>query len=452
MIEELQTILSGWGSLDTWIVVTSAIASMSCAVPGVFLLVRRQSMLGDTLSHTALPGIAIGFLVAMWLRHQGWLSDEGYANSRHLIIVVAAMGVGVLASVLTETVQKLGRVEGNAALGVVFTSMFAFGLLLVRKFADQVDLDPDCVLYGTIETTVVDVVGETAIPRAVLVNGSVLAINLLLTVVFFKELRVSAFDPAFATTMGINATAMHYALTAVTAATLVAAFESVGSILVIAMLVGPPATARLLTDSMRKTVMLSLVIASLAAVIGHVSAITVPPILFRRLGFPTVVDASTAGMTAVACGLLFTIAVFCSPRYGIISRIIRRFRLAIQVAAEDILGQMYRAEESHVPARIPANRRSWLARLSLQWQGSISGHENQWQLTNQGRIRAEKLVRAHRLWESYMAKHFEIPEDHLHETAERVEHFINRDMRVELASELATPDVDPHGRTIPSEK
>lgn len=451
MIEELLTILSGWYSKDTWTVVTSAIASMSCAVPGVYLLVRRQSMLGDTLSHTALPGIALGFLAAMWMRHQGWLSDVAYANSRHLIIVVAAMAVGVLASVLTETVQKLGRVEGNAALGVVFTSMFAFGLLLVRMFADKVDLDPDCVLYGTIETTVVDVIGDTTIPRAVLVNGSVLVINLLLTIVFFKELRVSAFDPAFATTMGINATAMHYALTAVTAATLVAAFESVGSILVIAMLVGPPATARLLTDSMQKTVMLSLAIASLAAVIGHVSAITVPPILFRRLGFPTVDDASTAGMTAVACGLLFTAAVFCSPRYGIISRILRRFRMAIQVAAEDILGQLYRAEESQAAARIPANQKNRLARLWLQWQGSISRQQDQWQLTSQGRTRAEQLVRAHRLWESYMAKHFEIPGDHLHETAERVEHFINQDMRVELASELATPDVDPHGRTIPSE-
>jgi manganese/zinc/iron transport system permease protein len=454
MIHEVLQILRGWGSLDTWIVVTSAIASMSCAIPGVYLLVRRQSMLGDTLSHTALPGIAIGFLAAYWLHSHGWLSQAGYANSRHLIIVISAMLVGVLASLLIETVQKVGHVEANAALGVVFTSMFAVGLLLVRRFADQVDLDPDCVLYGTIETTVIDVIGNTGIPRAVIVNGSVLAMNLLLTIIFFKELRVSAFDPAFATTMGISATAMHYALTAVTAATLVAAFESVGSILVIAMLVGPAATARLLTDGMTKTIILSLVVACLAAVLGHVSAITVPPMVFRRLGFPTVIDASTAGMTAVASGGLFLAAAFCGPRYGILSRLIRRLRLALQVAAEDILGQLYRAEESHSKAATASiakleNRLAW---LWLRWQGSVIRQENRWNLTRSGRLRAEKLVRAHRLWESYMAKHFEIPGDHLHETAERVEHFIDKDMRVELASELATPAVDPHGRAIPSEQ
>ena len=456
MIPEVMEILSGWRMLDTWTVVTSAIASMSCAVPGVFLLVRRQSMLGDTLSHTALPGITIGFLVALWFREHDWLSQEAFVNSRHVIIVLGAMIVGVLSAMLTELVQKLGRVDANAALGVVFTSVFALGLLLLRKFADQVDLDPDCVLYGTIETTVTDAIGSSSVPRAAVINGAVLIGNLLLTACFFKELRITAFDPAFATTMGISAWVVQYCLTAVTAATLVAAFESVGSILVIAMLVGPAASARLLTDSIFKMILLSLATACLAAVLGHVAAITLPKIFFGWLGFESVIDASTAGMTAVACGFLFTVAAFAGPRYGIVSQLLRRWKLAISVAAEDILGQLYRSEEAKIPPSptAPLIASARLRRIAwhwLRWKQEITRHGSGWRLTLAGRVHAEQLVRAHRLWESYMAKHFELPGDHLHETAERVEHFIDQKMRGELASELATPGLDPHGRSIPSE-
>jgi manganese/zinc/iron transport system permease protein len=456
MIREAIEMLSSWGSLDTWIVIASAMTSMSCCVPGVFLLVRRQSMLGDTLSHTALPGITLGFLAALWLREQQWLSDEEFTDSRHAIVVAGAMVVGVLSAMLTELVQKLGRVDANAALGVVFTSVFALGLILLRKFADRVDLDPNCVLYGTIETTTTDLFGDTGIPRAVVVNGAMLAGNLFLTVLFFKELRITAFDPAFARTVGIHTAVVQYCLTAITAATLVAAFESVGSILVIAMLVGPAATARLLTDRIRTMIWLSLGTACLAALLGHVAAITVPAIVFSRLGFTTVIDASTAGTTAVACGTLFVLAALFGPRYGILSRWLRRWRMALTVASEDILGQLYRLEESSTAAKgsLSARTASTLQRIAwyrLRWNGEITWSGTAWQLTSSGYSHAEQLVRAHRLWESYMAKHFELPEDHLHDTAERVEHFIDRAMRGELASELAAPGLDPHGRAIPSE-
>jgi manganese/zinc/iron transport system permease protein len=455
MMGEFLEILSGWSQLDSWIAATAAVASMACSVPGVFLLVRRQSMLGDTLSHTALPGIALGFLAALWFRDEGWLSPASFDGTRHLIIVLGAMLVGVLAAVLTELVQEFGQVDANAALGVVFTSLFALGLLLIRRYADRVDLDPDCVLYGTIETSVTDTVGATSVPRAIVVNGSVLVANLLLVTLFFKELRISAFDPAMATAQGINARLVYYGLTAVTAATLVAAFESVGSILVIAMLVGPAATARLLTDNLRMMIVLSLMVAGVAAVFGHASAITLPGIVFPRIGFPTVVDASTAGMIAVACGAMFLVAVLASPRYGIVSRWLQQLRLALQVSSEDILGQLYRKEELSAAVdaatAIRPARLSWLAWQWLKWQGEIARLGENWQLTARGRQHAEQLVRGHRLWETYMARHFDLPGDHLHDTAERVEHFIDRGMRGDLESELAAPDHDPHGRTIPSE-
>jgi manganese/zinc/iron transport system permease protein len=483
MFSEILHTLSGWATLDTWIVVTAALAAMACALPGNFLLLRRQSMMGDALSHTMLPGIVLAFLLTHWFRAAGWLPVERgeghYAGTvHHAALFLGAMVLGVFSALLTEWVQKLGRVESSAALGVVFTTLFAVGLILVRVAADTVDLDPDCVLYGTIEFAVLDTLGDTGLPRAAAVNAAVLAANLLMVVLFYKELRISAFDPALASTLGINARRMHYALMAVTAATVVAAFESVGSILVIAVLIVPPATAYLLTDRLSWMIGLSLAIAAASAALGHVLAITVPPVVFGALGFDNVESASTAGMMAAACGLLFVGAMLLGPRYGLASKLLDRMRLGLRIACEDILGTLYRWEEGARPLVVPhfggmheppehgtTNRSpvatlrqvvgvgpvlSRLAVWRLSWAGQIASRGGEYQLTPSGREAARNLVRSHRLWESYVSKHFAMPDDHLHEPAARVEHFLGPSEREELAAELDRPQRDPHGKEIPA--
>lgn len=461
MISEFFQLLSRWDMYDTWIVVTAALAAMACAVPGVYLVVRRQSMMGDALSHSTLPGIVAAFLFAHYLRTAGWISPDVYDAWRHAAMFIGAMVIGVFSAVLTEWVQKQGRVEANAALGVVFTTLFAVGLLSIRLVADSVHIDPDCVLYGNIETVVMDLWPATSIPRAAVVNGGVLLVNLVLCSVLFKELRISAFDAALATTMGINARWMHYGLMAVTAATLVSAFETVGSILVIAMLVVPAVTAHLLTDRLSWLIGLSLLVATLSAIIGHALAISAPSVIFSRLGFDSVVDASTAGMVAVASGLLFVAALLFGPRYGLVSKLVHRARLQLRIASEDILGLLYRHDENHGhPAAISASElRSvavggFVSRMAL-WlmsrAGDVTSSPAGFQLTTAGRLKAGGIVAAHRLWETYVAKHFELPDDHLHESAHWVEHFIDPDLRDELFVELRQPTEDPHGRAIPIE-
>jgi manganese/zinc/iron transport system permease protein len=288
-------------------------------------------------------------------------------------------------------------------------------------------------------------------------NGVALLVNLTLTVLFFKELRIAAFDPALATSMGINAQVIHYTLMSITAMTVVAAFESVGSILVIAMLVTPAATAHLLVDRLGKMIVIALMVAAASAVLGHVMAITLPALLFRQIGFDIAVAASTAGMMAVAGGALFTTAALFGPRYGVLSRVVLRLQLSIQVAAQDILGALYRRDEpSHsADIRRSAQPQTFLQRLARRWllfkREIVVAQDGGVALTDLGRQHAERLVRSHRLWESYMAKHLVLPEDHLHATAERVEHYIDGTMRAEIAAELATPVQDPHGRVIPGE-
>jgi manganese/zinc/iron transport system permease protein len=298
-----------WLPLDTWIVVIGALCAMACALPGCFLVLRKMSMMGDAISHAVLPGLAIAFLIT--------------GSRASLGMFIGAAIVGVLTAVFTQWVSSFGKVDRGASMGIVFTTLFALGLLLIVQAADHVDLDPGCVLYGAIELTPLETamtIGGLAIPRAAVVLATVLLINTAIIIALFKELRISAFDPALATTMGINATLMHYLLMAMVAVTTVASFEAVGSIIVIAMLIVPAATAYLLTDRLSVMLIISAITAILSSALGHLGALTVP----RLFGFES---TTTSGMMAGAAGLLFGIAWLLAPRYGLLSRWLHRKNL-----------------------------------------------------------------------------------------------------------------------------
>ncbi len=299
-----------WQSYDVWIVVAGALCAMACAVVGNFLVLRQMSMMGDAISHAVLPGLAIAFLVT--------------GSRASLPMFAGAAAVGALTAVFTQWISRFGHVDRGAAMGIVFTTLFAGGLLLIAQAADHVDLDPGCVLYGAIELTPLDVLGtlhwgeaKIQVPRAVVVLGGAFLFNLLFVLLFFKELRISSFDPELSTTLGFSARTMHYLLMIVVAITAVASFEAVGSIIVIAMLVVPAAAAHLLTDKLGAMIAWSLAIAAFSAIAGHAAALTVP----RWFGFA---DTSTSGMMAVTAGLVFMLAAVFAPKHGWIAR---RFQL-----------------------------------------------------------------------------------------------------------------------------
>jgi len=307
--------LASWDAyLDGWIVAVGILCAMACALPGCFLVLRRMSMMGDAISHAVLPGLAVAFMVS------------GELTSAPMFIGAAA--AGVLTALFTEWVRGYGKVDEGASMGVVFTGLFALGLVLIAQAADQVHLDANCVLYGAIEFTPLDTVmfAGQAVPRVALTLASIFLLNLVFVVLFYKELKISSFDPALATTMGVNARAMHYLLMTLTAVTAVAAFEAVGSILVVALLIAPPAAAYLLTDRLPIMLGLSLVIGAGAAALGHAGALALP----AAFGYGS---TSTAGMIAVAAGALLILAALFGPRHGVISNIVHRRRSRFTVSA-----------------------------------------------------------------------------------------------------------------------
>lgn len=427
-------------SLDGWIVAVGVLASVAAALLGNFLVLRRMSMLGDAISHAILPGLAVSFLIS--------------GSRSNWPMFVGAVLVGLLTAFLTECLRGWGQVDEGASMGVVFTSLFALGLIMIVQAADHVDLDPNCVLYGAIELTPLDTwtIGPWHVPRVAVILTCVLLLNLALVVMFFKELTISAFDPGLAASAGIPPRLFHYALMTLVAVTAVASFEAVGNILVVAMFVVPPATAYLLTDRLSRMVVLSTILAAMAAALGHVAAIEIPAWFGLR-------STTTAGMMTVAAGLMFAVAFCFAPRYGVIVKSWRNWRLAQRILAEDVIGILYRAEErgaarvmsiNELASVLVASRTSlaWIVRL-LAWRNLLASTPAGLQLTQLGRDRAGDLIRSHRLWEQYLVNEAHLPPDQIHRQAEVLEHFTGSELQRQLNRETLAPQVDPHGSPIP---
>lgn len=416
-----------WTSLDTWMVATGVLSALSCALLGNFLLVRRLSMMGDAISHAVLPGLAVAFLVS------------GSRDSGPMF--VGAVIAGLLTALLTQGIAHAGKVEESASMGVVFTTLFALGLLLIVQAADRVDLDPSCVLYGALELTPLDTVAVAGIemPRAFVLNAGVFAVNALVVWLCFKEFTLGAFDPMLAATQGFRPRWMHQLLMVLVALTAVACFETVGSILVVAMLIVPAAAARLLAHRLPPMIAWSLAIAVASAALGHVGALTVP-------GWFGYTDTTTAGMMAVAAGALFVGALLFAPREGLLARAWQRAALRLRIHQEDALAALYRREEGRAAeTALPAERL-----LRHLWKrGWAEPGSAGWRLTRAGRVEAETIIRSHRLWERYLVDQANVRADQAHHASERLEHVTTPALRANLDDALDRPGTDPHGRAIP---
>ena len=435
-------ILSQWDwAYDGMIILAGALCAIAASLPGNFLVLRRISLLGDAVSHAVLPGLAAAFLITH--------SRSGVA------VLIGAVAAGLLTAVLTEWIRDTGKVDEGASMGVVFTTLFALGLVMIVQAADSVDLDPGCVLYGVLEATPLDTValGTWEIPRVVLVLGSVVVINAAFVGLFFKELLISSFDPGLATSEGFNARVLHYLLMVLVAITAVASFEAAGNILVVAMFIVPPATAVLLTTRLSHMIVLSAGLAAASAVLGHLSALTVPALFGFR-------STSTAGMMTLCSGLIFIAAALFSPQTGVIITWVRRQRLAMRILSEDLIALLFRLEErvpqqnvqietlaqglltSRLLTRVAVTRQKFRGYLIVSADGVC--------LTDSGRIAAAAVVRSHRLWESYLVTEG-IDADLIHRQAEKLEHFTDRSLRDRLQSQGSKSDIDPHGSPIPAE-
>jgi len=268
----------------------AAVVAAACALPGVFLILRRMAMMSDAISHTVLLGIVIGFFL--------------FRDLDSPLLILSAAVMGVITVSLVELLNRTKLVKQDAAIGLVFPALFSLAVILISRFARGVHLDSDAVLLGELAFAPfdrLDVLGLD-LPRALVVMGGVLLLNGLFIGLFYKELKLATFDPELAVALGLSPVLVHYGLMASVSVTAVGAFDAVGSILVVALMIAPPATAYLLTDRLPRLLALSALIGVASGIGGYWLA--------RGL------DANIAGSMATMSGILFLLAFLFAPDRG----------------------------------------------------------------------------------------------------------------------------------------
>ncbi|MFD0714715.1 metal ABC transporter permease [Paenibacillus sp. GCM10027626] len=284
-----------------WIILTGALVASTCGIVGCFLVLRKMAMIGDAISHSVLPGIVIAFLVS--------------ESRDSLFMLLGAAALGLVTVFLIQLFHQSG-VQSDASIGVVFTALFAVGVVLISMYTRHIDLDLDCVLYGEIAYVpwnTLEIGGVDIGPKAVWGVGLALLLCVIVISAFYKQFKICSFDPAMAAAVGIPVALFHYLLMGLVSVSTVASFESVGAILVVGMLVVPPATAYMLTDKLGHMIVYSIVIGCLSSVAGYYVA--------------HLLDASIAGCMITVAGVFFVIALLFSPKHGVIIRKFKQKRL-----------------------------------------------------------------------------------------------------------------------------
>ncbi|WP_271392312.1 metal ABC transporter permease [Aequorivita sinensis] len=285
----------------------AAIVAVACAIPGVFLVLRKMALISDAISHSILPGIVIGFFITQDL------------NSP-LLILFAAL-TGVITVILVEVIQKTGLVKEDTAIGLVFPTMFSIGVILIAKNANDIHLDVDAVLLGELAFAPFDrmlISGMDMGPKSLWVMGGVLLVSITLLILFFKELKVSTFDVGLSSALGFSPVVLHYGLMSVSSITIVGAFDAVGAILVVALMIAPAATAYLLTNDLQRMLVLSVVFGVFSAIAGYWLA--------------HLLDASISGSMTTVLGIVFLLVYLFAPKKGLISVLYRQKQQRTEVS------------------------------------------------------------------------------------------------------------------------
>ena len=401
-------------------IVASSMVGLMCGVLGCFIVLRNMSLVGDALAHAILPGVVIAYMIV------------GYSA---MAFFTGAVVAGLATAVGITWIQQRVRTKNDAAVGIVFTSMFSLGVILISRISrqDGVHLDLKDFLFGYALG-----VSDTDL----LLTGLVMVYVLVSVTVFYRYLFASTFQSVVAETMGIDVRVLHYFLMLLLSFAVVASLQTVGVILVVAMLITPAATALLLSQRLVRVMVIAGAIGTLSAILGMVAAVAL--------------NTPPGPAMAIVATLIYGTTVIFAPKKGLVARAGYRYARRRQTAREDIIKRVYRQTRQGQAARPNAiredlglSRRQWnLETARLTSRGLLAG-KSPLELTDAGQLLALRLIRAHRLWETYLVQELGLNEDQIHDEAERLEHLLPEDLLDAVDAELGYPVEDPHGSRIP---
>ena len=415
------------------VIVGTTLLGLAAGLVGTFLILRKRALLSDTLSHATLPGIALTFILVTLMGGEG-------KNLVWLIMGAAVFSVLGTASVLI--IQRYTRLKDDAALGIVLSVYFGLGIALLG-LATRMET-------GTAAGLTSFIYGKTAsmlLFDAVLI-GAVALVSAIFCLAFFKEFSMICFDHDYAATQGWPVMRLDFLMMTLVVVVTVIGLQAVGLILVVALLIIPPAAARFWTDRLRPMLLLSGGFGALSGLLG------------------SAVSALMANLPAGAVIVLMASAVFLfslafGSARGLIRLAIERYRLRRKITRENILREMYetmeidRLQRQGLTADSPAasgqsfesllSQRSWPAGhlrrnlRSLQAEGLVAGSGDRYRLTDQGIDTAAHVVRKHRLWEAYLVAHADVAPGQVDWGADEIEHVLDREMIARLEKKL--PDI-----------
>lgn len=393
-------------------------------VVGCLVVLRRMAFLGDALSHAMIAGVAGGYLVMKLV-----FGLEAHAPGMLLgSLLSAVVTVGLIG-----LVSKVSRVKDDTSIGIMYTGIFALGVVVVSMFRHYIHIDIMHFIMGDV-LAISDADLLVSALTAALVLGGIL--------LFFRHFQIAAFDPVMAASIGLPVLLLDYALTVFVSLVVVSAVSMVGVILVVGLLITPAATAYLLCDRLSRMM-------ALAALFG-VTGVT------GGLYLSLWLDTAGGGAVMLFTTFQFLVILFVAPEYGILARWLRQRRIVPQHVMEDILGTMLRAGtgSAAVPLQtirryVHESKRLSFALRNMTREGWLEKREGGWRLTQKGAQEASRVLRAHRLWESYLA-HVGTPASEVHAQAHILEHMRDPGAIAYLDALLGHPDADPHGKVIPA--
>lgn len=400
--------------------IASITIGISCGLIGTYIMLRRLSLIGDALAHAVLPGVVISFMVA---------------GKGQISLFIGAVISGIVTALLIGFVNRNSKIKEDTSIGIIFTGAFALGVLLVSQLK-QVHIDLSSYLFG-------DVLGVST--GDIVLSLIIMLVIMLSVILFYKQLLLTSFDPTMAMTIGISTTLVHYLLMALLSMSIVAGLQSVGVVLLVAMLITPPATAYLLTDNLKKILVFSSLIGVVSSVMG----------LFLSYHFNF---SSGASIVLVAVVFFLTAFIF-SPREGLLIKYLKRKDAARTILIEDIIKLVYKFQNkldkksiveklSHLLSTGAGQIEKTISFLIQKRLTKIQGENII--LTDEGTHYALNLIRSHRLWETYAEQ--EKLAEQIHPDAEKYEHILSPELADELDEYLGYPKFDPHGEPIPDKQ
>lgn len=396
-----------------------SIVAVVAGVVGCLVILRRMAFLGDALSHAMIAGVAGGYLVMKLL-----FGFEAHAPGMLLGSLIAAITTVALISF----VARISRVKEDAAIGIMYTGIFALGVVAVSIFRQYIHIDLMHFIMG-------DILGVA--DSDLWVSAFVAATVLTILILFFRHFQIATFDPIMAASIGLPVLLLDYALTTCVSLVVVSAVSMVGVILVVGLLITPAATAYLLSDRLDRMMVL-------AAIFGVTSII-------GGLYLCVWLDSAGGGAIMLFCTLQFLVVLTVAPKYGLLARWIRMRNLIPQQVIEDILTTVLRHDGvtpiAIIQKYVQAEKGLDKALRHMVQDDLLLQSEGGYELTDNGRKEADKVLRAHRLWEAYL-ENIGTPTEELHPTAHRLEHISDTDTVDYLDKRLGNPVTDPHGKTI----